>query len=188
MDIQRVNSTLVKAIESMHSSELAMLWEFAVPTPHEMHRKHGMRLPKGTLTVPTPGELTAKGKKPKRKRKAKAPAAPPREVSQSEAEAGAAKTESELHKVFDRLKPKQVIWVSYQSTMGGIGHQAWNPVTVGRRGRSKKYNTTTITLLYQGQKKPGPSGMQPKLMRRDGENVRIMLGDMAARLRGIYVP
>lgn len=170
MDIQSVNRTLVKAIESMHSSELAMLWEFTVPTPHEMHHKHGMPLPK------------------EGKRKPKAPAEPPREVSQSEAQAGAAKTQPELRKIFDRLKPKQVIWVSYKAIMGSIGHQRWQPMTVGRRGRSKKYNTTTVTLLHQGQTKPGPSGMQTKLMRRGDGDVSIALGDMGAELKGIYVP
>ena len=47
MDIARVNGVLEKAIVFLQEGEAEGLYEaaFAVPTPADMHKKHGMRLP-----------------------------------------------------------------------------------------------------------------------------------------------
>lgn len=63
MDIQQVNATLTTAIEHFQASELEMLWEFTVPGPHEMHRKHGMVLPADQFVVPTPAQVAGRSQK-----------------------------------------------------------------------------------------------------------------------------
>lgn len=46
MNIERVNSTLVRAIDRVQAGELeGMVEAFSVPTPSEMHAKYGMVLP-----------------------------------------------------------------------------------------------------------------------------------------------
>lgn len=81
MDIQRVNSVLVKAIEGLQAGEVEHLWEFSVPSPADVARRTGMPLP--AYKPPTPGAMHAKtgmpltkkkpGRKPGRKAAPKAP-------------------------------------------------------------------------------------------------------------------
>jgi len=184
LKIETINSTLTKAIESLQSTEIEMLWEFSVPSPHEMHRKHGMRLPKGTLTVPSPEQLMA----PKKKRKKKAKKQEV-EITQDEAYAKAEKTQKGFQKIFDKLKPKQKIAIYYKSF--GVTHGQgviYEPFIVGRKSYSKRYATTKITLLLPGQKKSAGKGLQPSLLKRKDGTVSMAQGDMAAILKGIYVP
>lgn len=190
MDIQSVNKVLVTAIEHFQAAELEGLWEFNVPSPHEMHRKHGMALPADQFTVPTPAQMKARSQKtskPKKVTPKKKADMEPREVSQAEAKSGAAKTQDQLRKVFDKLKHGQIVWVSFSSVMSMRG-QEYFPYRVGRRGHSKKHGVTTITLLQPGQKKPRGRGMQTHLRRDKDGIIGIGLGDMWADLKGIYAP
>lgn len=57
MNIQRVNIVLGRAILYLQESEVDGLLEFVVPSPEDMHRKHGMQLPAGMAK----GELVGKG-------------------------------------------------------------------------------------------------------------------------------
>lgn len=58
MDIQAVNVTLSKAILFLQEAEIEGLLEFTVPSPKQMHQKHGMPLPAGMAK----DELIGKGK------------------------------------------------------------------------------------------------------------------------------
>jgi hypothetical protein len=91
MNIEQVNSVLTKAIENFQEDELLMLWEFTVPSPHEMHRKTGMRLPKSQLTVPSPEQLAGSHGM----------------VDAEYAKTHAAKSQDQIQKVFDKLKSGQ---------------------------------------------------------------------------------
>lgn len=169
MDIQRVNSTLTRAIERFQAGELETLWEFTVASPHEMHRKYGMPLPKSMLTAPSPQQLA------------------PKEVSQKEAQAGAVKDQAGLARTFDSLKPKQSIWVSYTS-YAMRQPKGFVEFKVGRRGHSKKYGTKSITLLRPGQTKSMGAGFQTKLFKNKQGNVTLAEGDMATSKLKIYAP
>ena len=106
------------------------------------------------------------------------------EVDAAHAKAHAVTKREEYARVFDQLKSKQTLWVSYSAVMG-TASKAFRPYTVGRRSHSKKYNVTSITLLPPGVKKQGRF-MKTQLRKR-GEQVSIALGDMGAQLLGLYL-
>ena len=99
----------------------------------------------------------------------------------------ALKTPAEISKAFDKLKPKQKIWLRYKSfAMGGA--KGWHPYWVGRKSHSKKYGVTTKPLLRAGQMKTVMPGWQLKLMKRKNGEVSLADGDMATMDMRIYVP
>lgn len=106
------------------------------------------------------------------------------EVDADYAKAHAATTPEELVRVFERLKSKQKVWMSYGAVMSMAG-KAYRPYVVGRRSRSKKYDVTSITMLTAGEK-PGRY-MKIKLRRHGEGSVGVALGDMGASLLGLYV-
>jgi hypothetical protein len=182
MDIQKVNATLIAAIEHFQEGELERLWEFMVPSPHEMHRTTGMRLPKGQFVVPTPAQVKARSQTSSKPKVVSTQAV---DIDQKKIAAGAAKTPEQINRIFDKLKPRQTVWLLFDS---GIARgREYIQFTVGRRSRSKKYNRTRITMLHKGQKKPAPTGMQPNLHKQGDRNAGFALGDLATVLRGIYV-
>ena len=107
------------------------------------------------------------------------------EVDAAYAKAHAVTNPDQYERVFDSLKSKQTVWVSYSAVMS-MASKEFRPYTVGRRSHSKKYNVSSITLLRPGQKSAGRV-FQIKLMRRGSGKVGIALGDMGASLLGLYV-
>lgn len=107
------------------------------------------------------------------------------EVDAAHAKAHAATTPEQYTRIFDSLKSKQTVWVSYSAVMS-TASKDFRPYTVGRRSHSKKYNVTSITLLPPGVKKPGRM-MKTTLMKRANGNVSLALGDMGTSLLGLYV-
>ena len=113
------------------------------------------------------------------------------DMQEAEVDAAYAKThavtdQAGFQRIFDSLKSKQVVWLSFSAVMS-TASKDFRPFTVGRRSHSKKYNVTSLTMLHAGQAKPTHRGFQTKLMKRGNGNVSIALGDMGASLLGMFV-
>lgn len=110
------------------------------------------------------------------------------EVDAEFARAHAVTDREKYAEVFDRLKSKQTVWVSYGAVMGTASKE-FRPYTVGRRSHSKKYNVTSITLLPPGQTKASKfrNFNRISLMKYKDGQVSIALGDMGASLLGMYL-
>lgn len=103
----------------------------------------------------------------------------------------AATTQAEWAKIFDKLKSKQVIYLSTESVMG-LGRRAAGEYTkylVGRKSKSKKprWWTEAISLL-PGDGSKVPSFAKFKLWKDKDGNISASHGDMAVTLKGMYVP
>jgi len=108
------------------------------------------------------------------------------EVDAATAEAKAEKTDAGFTRIFDSLKPKQVIWMSWTAVMGTQA-KGYKKYTVGRKSVSKKYGVTSITILRDGETK-ARALTKLTLMKRSNGGVSLAVGDMATNLHGIYVP
>ena len=104
----------------------------------------------------------------------------------------AATTHAEMAILFDKLKPKQRIAVAMTSVMGSGQATDGKPHDwlVGRRSKSKKYNTETIVLMpVDGSWKPNKYNAYKLYKRtRHGEvTVSAAHGDMGLFLKSISV-
>jgi hypothetical protein len=163
MDIERVNRALTKAILSFQEAEVQVMAEaMAVGVT-----SYQVPSPGTPYKVPSPAEF---GFQPG--------------VTADYAATHAVTNRAGWAKIFDSLKPGQTLWLSFHSAMAET--RGYVPFRVGRRGHSKKYNVSSITLLKPGQKKSFGPGVQTKLYKR-GKDVSFALGDMATDLRGMYV-
>jgi len=81
--------------------------------------------------------------------------------------------------VFDRLQPGQEIGLWFDSVIRRA--DKYKPFVVGRKTRSKLRPLEKITLL-QKSKDGGTGGMKYYLYKRNGDNVSLAMGDMAASL------
>ena len=110
------------------------------------------------------------------------------EVDADYAQAHAATTPEALSALFDKLKPKQTVWMSWTNYGSGSGDtRTFSPYTVNRRSFSKKYNVSSVSLLRPGQKSAN-SLVKLTLMKRSDGDVSLAIGDMATKLHGIYLP
>lgn len=107
------------------------------------------------------------------------------EVDAEYAQAHATKDPDHYTKIFDKLKPKQTIWLSYSAVMGSQD-KGYRPYTVGRRTTSKKYKVQSVSLLRSGQKSAS-SLVKLTLMKRSNGSVQLAIGDMAANIHGMYL-
>ena len=80
---------------------------------------------------------------------------------------------------FDRLKPGQEIGLWFDSVIRRA--DKYKPFVVGRKTSSKLRPLEKITLL-QKSKDGGTGGMKYYLYKRNGDNVSLAMGDMAASL------
>ena len=80
---------------------------------------------------------------------------------------------------FDRLQPGQEIGLWFDSVIRRA--DKYKPFVVGRKTRSKLRPIEKITLL-QKSKDGGTGGMKYYLYKRNGDNVSLAMGDMAASL------
>jgi hypothetical protein len=106
------------------------------------------------------------------------------EPTQAQIKAGAIKTQKGFQQLFEKLKPKQKIWINFSAVMSSS--HGYKQFIVGRKTRSKKYKTTSIILLHPGQKKSSGAGIQPRLTKWFDGEIIMSLGDLAAQLNGIY--
>jgi hypothetical protein len=92
----------------------------------------------------------------------------------------------EIIKIFDRLKSKDTLWMSFTGVMS-MRTDEFQEFRVGRKSQSKKYGSTTISLMRPGQTKADPVHRRLALVKRKGV-VMLVFGDMWMHLRGIYKP
>lgn len=115
------------------------------------------------------------------------------EVDATYAKQHAVTTPEAYLRIFDKLKPKQRIWLHvWDPIHGKIDYKLF---IVGRRSYSKKYNVSSIQLWLPGQstKKDrfGRSPLRTTLYKRElssgeGDYVSAAHGDMALRILGMY--
>ena len=92
-------------------------------------------------------------------------------------------TQSALNTVFDSLKPKQAIRVMMHGPMASHDPEDYGKIEryarfqVGRRTKSKKYDTEKISLINP----KNPNGCKHYLYRKNGK-ISLAHGDMAACL------
>jgi hypothetical protein len=165
MNIEHVNRALTKAILSFQDAEVQVMAEamavgvtsYQVPSPGTPYK------------VPSPAEF---GFQPG--------------VTADYAAAHAVKDQAGWAKIFDTLRPGQILWVWYTAVMS-TNRRGYTPFRVGRRGHSKKHNVSSISLMLPGQKKSFGPGWQRKLLKWGDGSVDFVIGDLGTTLRGLYV-
>lgn len=108
------------------------------------------------------------------------------EVDAEYAKQNAVTHNDDVVKIFDRLKSKDTLWMSFTGVMS-MRTDDFQEFKVGRKSQSKKHGTTTISLMRPGQVKADPAPRRLALVKRKGV-VMLVFGDMWMHLRGLYKP